>query len=106
MSWNNLDKIFIGNAEGFHSENYGFIDKEWIIENNPLYLERYITQPLTNGDVVSLRMKELVRYYNDGRVEKKFVYNSNNTLIDGISALNAYGAKIIRQKQRGDNKND
>ena len=104
MNWQNLDKIFIGNAEGFYSENHGYVDKEWIMENNPLYIERYITQPLSNGDMISLRKKELVRYYCDGRVERRYAYTSNNTKIDGISALNGFGAKVLRQRDREVNK--
>jgi hypothetical protein len=42
MSWNNLDKIFIGNSNGFFTENYGHVNKRWIIENNPLYLDRSV----------------------------------------------------------------
>lgn len=105
MSWNNLDKIFIGNSNGFFTENYGHVNKRWIIENNPLYLDRSVVQPIgANGETISLIKDEIIRYYRDGRVERRYRYIANPGILDGISALNAYGAKISRQVSREANR--
>lgn len=104
MSWNNLDKIFIGNTDSFSTENYGHVDKKWIEANNPLYLDRIILQPVgTNGEIVSLIRKEIIRYYRDGRIERKNEYIASPSMVDGITSLNAFGAKVFRQVSREEN---
>jgi hypothetical protein len=96
--WANLDKIFLANAHELQSSNYGMITKEWIEEHNPPYIEQLIVKPLCfidNGQ--SLLWRKIIRHYRDGRVERKYMYNSMDNKIDNMSALGPLGYRIIEQ---------
>ena len=96
--WQNLDKIFIGNAKGIDTVNYGTVDKEWIIENNPPYIERGVVKPVSFIDGGAALVWQLViRYYRDGRIERKYEYNSIEPRIDGVPAISTLGYRIIMQ---------
>lgn len=99
QNWSNLDKIFIGTAKGMETLNYGYVTKEWIIENNPLYLERSIIKPIgLLNEMGSLVDFEVIRYYRDGRVEKRLDYTTCTEAVDGITALSPFGHKMIMEK--------
>lgn len=110
--WSNLDKIFIANADMLESSNYGTITKEWIKENNPPYIEQMIVKPLCFVDGgQAIVWQKIIRYYRDGRIERKYLYNSMDNRIDGKSALSPLGYRIISQiqfkkEQEGEMNND
>lgn len=95
--WQNLEKIFIGNAKGFQTDNLGYVTKEWILDNNPSYIQRTIVKPVgLMGEMTSLITKEHIRYYRDGRVERKFSYIADPPAVNGISILNPFGHKMMQ----------
>lgn len=78
------------------TSNYGRVTKQWIIDNNPLYLERVIFKPIgALNEMNSLVDSDIIRYYRDGRVEKKSVYTTNRPIVEGITILNAFGTKMM-----------
>lgn len=80
--------------------NYGYVTKEWIIENNPLYLERSIFKPIgALSEMNSLIHEQIIRYYRDGRIERKAVYTTEHENVDGITILNAFGTKMFERKR-------
>jgi hypothetical protein len=91
--------------------NYGRVTKQWIIENNPLYLERMIFKPIgALNEMNSLIDCDIIRYYRDGRMEKKSTYTTNRPIVEGMTILNAFGTKMMdtvkNNLTKGDCEND
>jgi hypothetical protein len=83
------------------TNNYGYVTKDWIIENNPLYLERIIFKPIgLLNEMNSLIEYDIVRYYRDGRVERKSLYTAAPAVVDGTTILSPFGNKVIEEKKR------
>ncbi len=99
QNWSNLDKIFIGTAKGMETLNYGYVTKEWIMENNPLYIERSIIKPIgLLNEMGSLVEFETIRYYRDGRVERRLDYTTNPGMVDNTTILSPFGHKMMMDK--------
>ena len=112
-NWKHIDKIFTGNIVAFGDNKYGNLTKEEVLSLNPSYLETTIVKPIGQANMESLIYKETIRYYRDGRVVRRFDYNSNNPSFNGVNILNPIGVKMldyVKKKRESveseDNKND
>lgn len=102
-NWKHIDKIFTGNIAAFGDNKYGNLTKEDVLLLNPPYLETTIIKPIGQANMESLIYKETIRYYRDGRVVRRFDYNSNNPPIDGAHILNPIGVKMVDYIKRKKN---
>lgn len=83
--------------------NYGYVTKEWVLENNPLYLERSLYKPIgVLSEMNSLINEQVVRYYRDGRVERKVLYTTEHQSVDNTTILSPFGVKMIEKKRYDD----
>ena len=100
QNWPQLDKIFIASAEVLHTTNYGPVTKEWILENNPPYIETRLICPLSNIDQgQSIIWEKVIRYYRDGTMEVKYPYNASRPAVNGKPIISPLGYKIAMQHQ-------